>query len=153
MKKIMLFAALAAAIGYYCLPVLIASAGGSDVSLTPTIEPNTVETLYLRVTAYSSSIDETDNTPFITATGDHVHDGIVATNLLPFETRVEIPALFGDKIFTVDDRMNAKMAHNIDIWMPSKEQALRFGVSYAEVVVVTSVAAIMAPNPTVAYAK
>ena len=36
------------------------------------------------LTAYSSSVDETDDTPFITASGKHVRDGIVATNFLPF---------------------------------------------------------------------
>lgn len=107
-------------------PVPVAAA-----SITPPI----VETLNLRVTAYASEVDETDSTPFITADGDHVHDGIVATNLLPFGTKVMIPALFGDKVFTVDDRMNPKFSHSIDIWMSTRNAAVDFGVHTANVVV------------------
>ena len=94
--------------------------------------------LLLKVTAYSSSVDETDDTPLITASGMTVRDGIVATNLLPFGTLVKIPKLFGDKIFIVEDRMSKKMKNNIDIWMSSKAKALRFGVAYAEVNVVSA---------------
>ncbi len=97
----------------------------------------TQETMHMKVTAYSSSVDETDNTPFITATGMHVRDGIVATNILPFGTKVTIPALFGDKVFTVEDRMAERMKNVIDIWMPSKSAALRFGVAYTNIVVLT----------------
>lgn len=98
--------------------------------------PKTSGTLTMRVTAYSSSADETDDTPFVTASGRRVRDGIAATNALPFGTKVKIPALFGDKVFTVEDRMNRRMKNVIDIWMPTKSAALRFGVSHAEVVVI-----------------
>lgn len=93
------------------------------------------ESLDLWVTAYSSTPEETDDSPFITASGSVVRDGIVATNLLPFGTKVKIPAYFGDKIFTVEDRMHSRKIENIDIWMPSKEQALRFGIARAEILV------------------
>ncbi len=94
-----------------------------------------VKTLSLKVTAYASEVDETDSTPFITANGTYVHDGIVATNLLPFGTKVMIPSLFGDKVFTVEDRMNRKFSNNIDIWMASRQEALDFGAHGANIVV------------------
>ena len=93
------------------------------------------EVLTLRITAYTSLADQTDNTPFITADGSYVHDGVVATNLLPFGTKVMIPSLFGDKVFTVDDRMNRKFMHNMDIWMSSESKAIVFGVHLADVIV------------------
>ncbi len=93
------------------------------------------EILALRITAYTSLADQTDNTPFITADGSYVHDGVVATNLLPFGTKVMIPSLFGDKVFTVDDRMNRKFMHSMDIWMNSDGKAIVFGVHFADVVV------------------
>ena len=96
-----------------------------------------VPVLHLRVTAYSSTADQTDSTPFITANGTHVHDGIVATNLLPFGTQVKIPTLFGNKIFTVEDRMSKRMKDSIDIWMATRTAALRFGANKADVVIVT----------------
>ncbi len=70
------------------------------------------------VTAYSSTVDQTDNTPFETANGLHVYEGLVAANWLPFGTQVKFPDLYGGKIFTVNDRMNAKYkTTNVDIWM------------------------------------
>lgn len=76
-------------------------------------------------TAYSSTIDQTDDTPFETANGMHVYDGLVAANWLPFGTRVKFPDLYGDKIFTVNDRMNAKYTHtNVDIWMNAPRQVV-----------------------------
>jgi 3D (Asp-Asp-Asp) domain-containing protein len=90
---------------------------------------------YLWVTAYSSSLDETDEDPFITATGKEVRDGIVATNILPFGTKIKIPSLFGDKIFVVEDRMHYRKTNVIDVWMESKEKALNFGAHYTEVLI------------------
>ncbi len=80
------------------------------------------------VTAYSSTPDQTDSSPFITANGTFVRDGIVATNFLPFGTKVKFPAYSGDKIYTVQDRMAKKNSHKIDIWMPTRHAALDFGV-------------------------
>jgi len=45
------------------------------------------------ITAYSSTVDQTDDTPFITANGSFVRDGIVANNMLPFGTKIKIPEL------------------------------------------------------------
>ncbi|MDD3170542.1 MAG: hypothetical protein WC410_01065 [Candidatus Paceibacterota bacterium] len=80
------------------------------------------------ITAYSSCPYETDSTPFITANGSEVKEGIVANNLLPFGTEIRIPELYGNKVFVVEDRMNAKKGYyHVDIWFPSKEQAVKFG--------------------------
>ena len=91
------------------------------------------KTVKVTITAYSSTVDQCDGDPFITANGTHVRDGIVAANFLPFGTKVKIPELYGEKIFTVEDRMNARYYYKIDIWMPTREQAKQFGVKYVEV--------------------
>jgi len=93
---------------------------------------------YLWVTAYSSSPDETDDDPFITATGKFVRDGFAATNILPFGTKIKIPSLFGDKIFTIEDRMHYRKTNVVDIWMESKEKALKFGAHYVEVIILSN---------------
>lgn len=81
------------------------------------------------VTAYSSTEDQTDDTPFITASNKVVEDGIVASNFLPFGTKIRLPELFGDKIFIVEDRMHHRFSSNhLDIWMPTRELAQNFGV-------------------------
>ncbi len=85
------------------------------------------------VTAYSSTFDQTDSSPFITASGSYVHDGIVACNFLPFGTKVRFPEYSGDKIYIVEDRMAKKNSHKIDIWMPSRAKALDFGVKILKV--------------------
>ena len=105
------------------------------VASATTIPLPVIKTLYLKVTAYTSQVDQTDSTPFITADGSYVHDGIVATNLLPFGTKVQIPSLFGDKIFTVDDRMAKRLNNNIDIWMANTPAAIVFGVHMANIVI------------------
>ena len=80
------------------------------------------------VTAYSSTPDQTDSTPFITANGAYVYDGVVAANFLPFGTKVKFPEIYGEKVFTVEDRMADYNGHKMDIWMPDRQSALQFGV-------------------------
>lgn len=82
------------------------------------------------VTAYSSTVDQCDDDPFITANGEYVSDGGIAANFLPFGTKVKIPELYGDKVFTVNDRMNKRYYHHADIWMPTREEAVQFGIKY-----------------------
>ena len=90
----------------------------------------------LEVSAYNSEVAQTDDSPFITAKGTHVRDGIVATNILPFGTRVKIPSMFGDKVFVVEDRMNSRYQNHMDIWMENKQDALKFGRRTLEVEVI-----------------
>jgi 3D (Asp-Asp-Asp) domain-containing protein len=95
---------------------------------------NVSKTIKVVITAYSSSPEETDDTPFITASGKYVGDGIIANNMLAFGTKVRIPELYGDKVFTVEDRMNKRKSdYHIDIWMPEKPLAINFGVKSAEI--------------------
>jgi len=97
------------------------------------------KTIKVVITAYSSTPDQTDDTPFITASGKYVRAGIIANNMLPFGTKIKIPKLYGDQIFVVEDRMNRRKSdYHIDIWMPTKTSALNFGVKTAEIVVLES---------------
>lgn len=88
------------------------------------------------ITAYSSSRWETDDTPFITASGSFVREGIAANNLLPFGTKFKIPEIFGEEVFIVEDRLSSKKGnYHVDIWFPSREEALKFGTkrTYIEI--------------------
>jgi len=99
-------------------------------------EPKVVKRFTVITTAYSSTVWETDNDPFITAAGTWVRDGIVANNLLPLGTKIRLPELYGDKIFIVEDRMNWKKGnYHIDIWFSSYWEAKNFGAqrTYIEV--------------------
>ena len=79
-------------------------------------------------TAYSSTPDQTDSTPFTTASGTTVRDGIVAANWLPIGARIRLPEIYGQKVFVVEDRMNPRFADRLDVWMTTREEAKNFGV-------------------------
>ena len=81
-------------------------------------------------TAYSSTVDQCDSSPFITANGTHVHDGTLAANFLKFGTKVKFPALYGDKIFIVEDRMRSNT--KVDLWFPTRQEAINFGARVIE---------------------
>ena len=82
----------------------------------------------ITMTAYSSTPDQTDDSPFTMANGKRVHDGAVAANFLPFGAKVRFPELYGDKVFTVEDRMNKRFNNRMDIWMETRGEAINFGV-------------------------
>jgi len=87
------------------------------------------------ITAYTSTPNQTDDTPFIAAWGDRVYDGMIAANWLPRGTKIRIPSLYGDKIFTVADRMNSRYGYGrLDIWMDTtRTEARKFGVQRVDV--------------------
>lgn len=85
--------------------------------------------LVVQASAYSSTVDQCDGDPFTTASGERVHDGTIAMNGIAFGTKIRIPDHYGDKIFTVTDRMNAKWGdQRIDIWMTTRDAAMQWGV-------------------------
>ena len=91
------------------------------------------KTMYVTVTAYSSTEDQTDGNPYLTAVGTPVRDGIVAANFLPIGTVVRFPDKFGDKIFVVEDRMHEKYGLQVDIWTSEQEEAKKFGIQYLKI--------------------
>ena len=104
----------------------------TPINVSSPLEQKTIKVI---LTAYSSTFDQTDDTPFVTASNTHVRDGIIAANFLAFGTKVQIPEIFGDKVFTVEDRMAKKHSEKIDIWFAERRSAEKFGVQEAEVIV------------------
>ncbi len=92
-------------------------------------------------TAYSSTVDQTDNSPCITANGfnvcEHNVEDVIAANFLPMGTRVRFPELYGDRIFTVRDRMNKRFSDRVDFWKKSRADAKRFGVKRVRIEIVS----------------
>jgi len=108
----------------------IVANGQTDIQTTKKYRPRSAApgvSMTVVATAYSSTVDQTDSSPFIAADGTHVYDGMIAANFLPFKTKVKIPDLYGDKIFTVHDRMNRRYDERVDIWFSSREAAKQFG--------------------------
>jgi len=112
----------------------------SVLATRPIIAPKTYKPkkfYMVSATGYSSTPEQTDHTPFITASGIHVRDGVIAANFLPFGTIIKIPELFGNKTFVVEDRMHNRYWFNIDIWFPEKNLAKEFGVKAVKIEIVS----------------
>jgi len=97
----------------------------------PLREPMRQVKLY--VTAYTSHASQTDGNPCNTAFNINLcnreNEDVVATNYLnlPVGSKLKIPEYFGEKIFTVVDRMNPRFQKTIDVWMKDYNQAIKFG--------------------------
>ena len=89
------------------------------------------------VSAYNSVPGQTDSTPCIAARGYDLcaanEENVVAANFVPIGTKIKMPDLFGDKEFTVVDRMNARYNYRADIWMREVASAKKFGVKYTTI--------------------
>jgi len=121
-------------------PLLI----GATSFITPKTPPiakkqTVVSKRWLFATAYSSTPDQTDDTPFITASNTHVRDGIVAANFLRFGAKIRFPTLYGDKVFVVEDRMNSRYDYRVDIWMRTREEAKQFGAKIVPIEVIREI--------------
>ena len=103
------------------------------------------------MTAYSSTEDQTDGTPRITATGVEVREGIVAVSRdlldtqLPYGTLVRVINLqteengcggFDTGVLEVQDTMSAEKTNQVDIWLPTRDEALTWGSCTATLEVV-----------------
>ena len=121
-----------------CLPTLIKN-GYPTIYKIEGSSFKVVKKIKMVVTAYSSTPEQTDNTPFVTASGKSTADGIVANNMLPFGAKVRIPELYGDKIFVVEDRMHQRKGkYHLDIWLPEYLQAKNFGAKITSIEVLES---------------
>jgi 3D (Asp-Asp-Asp) domain-containing protein len=88
------------------------------------------------VTGYSSSVQETDETPGLTATNTSVRQGVIALSQdmlreftpgapFSFHDTIEIPGLGR---FQIEDTMHPRWVHRADVWFPTREDAMSWGV-------------------------
>ena len=98
------------------------------------------EILKLYVTAYSSTLEQTDSTPCIAASGydlcKHNKENVVACNFLPYGTKVIFPDLDPEKVYIVVDRMHERYNSRLDIWMKDTAAAKKFGLKYLRVAII-----------------
>lgn len=103
----------------------------------------TAQTLEVTMTAYSAEAAQTDSSPMITATGETVGEGIVAVSrdllgtVLPYGTELRIVEVndeanacggwVPDTVLEVQDTMHPRRENHVDIWVPTREQALEWG--------------------------
>lgn len=108
----------------------------------------------LRATGYNSLESQTDDTPFITATGSRTRPGIVAISRdllagsIPYGSLVRLKDLggyhgggygkFQDKLdaqglFVVEDTLHRRKTQQVDVWFESYYEALQWGIRKVEV--------------------
>jgi len=83
------------------------------------------EKVKILVTGYSSTVDQCDSSPFITASGTHVRYGTMACPpQYPLGTMVTIDNM---GTFVCEDRGGAIKGNHFDMWFASREAALDWG--------------------------
>lgn len=101
------------------------------------------QTIEVTMTAYSSEAGQTDADPLVTATGEEVGPGTLAASRdllntdLPYGTVVrvvevndEANACGGwevDMLLEVQDTLHPRMLNRVDLWLPSRDQAVQWG--------------------------
>ena len=130
---VILFVAFQLISPHYSIASVFQSKSVEAITEEYKVEKVPSQVVTVTITAYSSTVDQCDSTPFITASGTYVHDGTIAANFLPMGTIVKIPSVFGDKEFIVEDRMNVRYYKRIDIWFPTRQEALDFGIQTLEI--------------------
>jgi 3D (Asp-Asp-Asp) domain-containing protein len=88
------------------------------------------------VTGYSSTPDQTDETPWLTAWSTQTRPGVIALSRDLLRTfTAGAPFDFGDKIlvagvgiFLVEDTMASRWTNRADIWFPTRLQARQWGL-------------------------
>jgi 3D (Asp-Asp-Asp) domain-containing protein len=141
-KGLILVAALVFCLAPYpSLAVKTALADTYSQPLSPRYEVKSVS--MHTITAYNSLASQCDSTPCYAASGFNLcknnTEDVIAANWLPFGAKVRIPSLFGDRVFTVEDRMNRRFPDYVDVWMKDRGDAIRFGTMDAMVEVVEEV--------------
>ena len=97
-----------------------------------TIEIINPPLVWATVTAYSSTISQTDDSPFLTASQKKVQEGFIACpRRLSFGTIVEIEG----KEYVCEDRLALKFDDRYDIWMPNEQDAKEFGIKELPVLI------------------
>ncbi len=92
---------------------------------TSVVEAAEMQGVTATVTAYTSSVDETDDTPLVNAAGTEPHTGSIACPIrYPFGTVVR----FEGNAYVCDDRMSSKYSDRFDIWVETKAEAFEFGI-------------------------
>ena len=91
-------------------------------------------TYVAEVSAYTASDDECGNSNGITASGTHVQQGrtIAAPSWIPFGTTVVINGIS----YVCEDRGGYISDNRLDIYMDSRDDAMKFGRKELEVTVV-----------------
>lgn len=104
------------------------------------VEYEKIKLKSIRITAFNNISNQTDETPNIMASNRLVYEGAVAISR---DIKNSYKLKFGDliyikklhKYFVIEDLMNKKYKNSVDVFMFSKEEALKFGVKKSDIVI------------------
>lgn len=109
-------------------------------------QPSRFATVRVEVTAYTSSVAETDSTPNVTASGTVPGPGTLAVSRdllgrFPYGSDVVFVSVGGENCggwvpeapMRVADTMNARLKNHMDIWLETPEEARNWGRCEADV--------------------
>lgn len=102
---------------------------------------------FLKSTGYNSSVNQTDSSPRVTATGARTRFGVIALSRdmlrsIPYGSQVRLEDMgalgsgFGrgrfnsmlqGVVFIVEDTMHPRMSRTVDVWFHSRSTAMRWG--------------------------
>ena len=85
------------------------------------------------ITGYSSEVEQTDDTPFVTASGASVRNGFIAC---PRGMEFGDDVLIDGKVYSCQDVMSKKYPNRFDIWFATRQEALDYGIQIEEVYLV-----------------
>jgi len=95
-------------------------------------------TIIRTITAYTASVNETDDTPCIAARNYNICEDktikVVATNEYPIGTQL----LIDNVPYTVLDRMNKRYPNRYDILVGTREEAMAFGIQEKNIEIIKS---------------
>ena len=95
-------------------------------------EPEVIQAV---ITGYSSTEDQTDSTPNLTAYNTKTRKGIVANNCLKKGTTVIIEGM----ALIVEDRKNSRYGCEwFDIWFSDRTSAINFGLKRMNVLILSN---------------
>lgn len=97
-------------------------------------EPPPNERIMAIVTAYSSEVSQTDDTPEIMASGQRVFDGAAACpRFLDFKTKIIIDG----KLYICHDRMAERYRDGnfFDLWFQDRDNAIQYGRQTKDVLI------------------
>ncbi len=101
------------------------------VVVFPITELSEIKSRTLTITAYSSTVDQTDSTPFETAcmTEPAIWTVAVSQDLYDMGwTCGKCVDIHGVGILCINDKMHHRKKNQLDVWVRSRGQAKRFGI-------------------------
>jgi len=110
---------------YILFFMLVSQVKGKEVYIRES-SPEYTDSFIAEVTQYTSSVEETDDTPNLTASGETTGPGTIACpSRFKFGTIIQIEKRF----YICNDRMNKRYRNSdhFDVWTEKREDAIKFG--------------------------